>query len=104
MNSQAEQRPYFPFYRSFRDAIADLPQEIKLPIYEAIADFALDGVEPNSEVLGVIGGAMWKLILPNLETSWQKYRCGKQGGAPKGNKNNPQGNNQWTTNGRHRTG
>ena len=84
MSSQAEQRPYFPFYRSFRDAIAELPQETKLPIYEAIANYALDGVEPNSEVLGVIGGAMWKLILPNLVVSRQKYNNGCKGGCPKG--------------------
>ena len=99
----ANQRPYFTFYRSFRDAISKLPYSEQLPIYKAITDFALDGIEPNGEVLYGIGGVIWELVRPNLVASWRKYEVGKMGGAPKGNKNNPQGrgartNQELTTN------
>lgn len=99
----ATQRPYFTFYRSFRDAIAKLPDGEQLAIYKAIADFALDGVEPDGELLCGIGSVIWELIRPNLVASWRKYEVGKMGGAPKGNKNNPQGrgartNQELTTN------
>lgn len=101
--SQQINRPYFTFYRSFRDAIAKLPDGEQLAIYKAIADFALDGVEPNGEMLCGIGGVIWELIRPNLAASWRKYEAGKMGGAPLGSRNNPKGrgartNQELTTN------
>ena len=96
------ERQYFPFFRSYYNSIDNLPESMQLPLYRAIALFSLDFAEPDFSTLqdGYFLQAVWEGILPNLKASITKYRNGKKGGAPKGNRNGPNGRkgNQPTTN------
>lgn len=75
-NQEHEIRMSFSFYRSFRDALQDFPDEIRLKLYDAISDYALDFIEPN--LTGIANGA-WKLIKPLLDANIKKWRDGKKG-------------------------
>lgn len=76
----------FMFYRSFRDAIRQLPRRQQLALYDAIADYALDGTIPDID--NKIADAMFALMKPSID------RCKKtdltkpaRRGAPVGNRN-----------------
>lgn len=77
-------RDYFPFFRSFEDAISDLDDANQLVLYRAITRYGLYGKEP---ALTGLAATMWKLIYPNLRNSRKQYENGAKGGAPKGNGN-----------------
>lgn len=79
------QRDYFPFLRSFKDAINSLPDPDKLIVYEAITDYAFFQIEPNIE--SPMAKLCWVLIKPILEKQWNKVNAGSKGGAPIGNTN-----------------
>lgn len=64
-------RKSFVFYRSFRDALNDLPDDMQGRLYKAVADYALDGAEPNFST--GIESAVWKLIKTKLETNRKRY-------------------------------
>lgn len=70
-------RDGFVFYRSFREAIRELPEEERLKCYEVILDYALDEVEPNE--VG-ISSAIFKLIKPQIDANNKRYENGKKGG------------------------
>ena len=83
-------RDSFIFYRSFQKAIDACSQDDQLLIYKAIANYALDRVEPD---LSGVAQVCWVLIKPQLDANWKRYdngckggEFGKKGGAPKGNK------------------
>ena len=78
------QRNGFTFYRSFVNAIRKLPDADKLAVYEAIADYSLDGIEPNEEELSLYAQMLWEVILPNLDADRRRYENGTKGGCPKG--------------------
>ena len=89
-------RGAFTFYRSFRDAVEMTNKEEQLVLYKAIADYALDGIEPDVSTLGVLGQLCWTAISPNIKSGRRNYINGCNGGAPEGNcnakkqpKNNP---------------
>lgn len=77
-----EGRKYFTFYRSFFEAIEKCEEADQLALFRAIAEFGLNGVEPNfgNPMLDLV----WTLIRPNLDASWSKYVNGKKGGCPLG--------------------
>lgn len=71
-------------------------KEEQLVLYKAIADYALDGIEPDVSTLGVLGQLCWTAISPNIKSGRRNYIKGCNGGAPEGNcnakkqpKNNP---------------
>ena len=70
------ERESFVFYRSFRDALGELPSKMRLQIHEAIADYSLDGVEP--ELTGV-AKAIWLLVKPQLDANTKRYVNGCKG-------------------------
>ena len=73
-------RDAFIFYRSFVDAGKCIEDEAdRLMFFEAIINYALDGVEP--ELNGIISG-MFSLIKPNIDANNKKYENGKKGGRP----------------------
>lgn len=89
-------REAFTFYRSFRDAVDMTNKEEQLVLYKAIADYALDGIEPDISTLGALGQLCWTAISPNIKSGRKNYINGCNGGAPEGNcnakkqpKNNP---------------
>ena len=79
METETKRRDGFPFWRSFRDAIAEMPEPDQLPIFKAIADFWLDGTEPDMEALSQFGRVAWRSILPNLQSVWTKSEAGRRG-------------------------
>ena len=64
-------RKSFVFYRSFRDALNDLPDDMQGRLYKAVADYALDGAEPNFST--GVESEVWKLIKPQLEANMKRY-------------------------------
>lgn len=73
-------RDSFIFYRSFYEAIDELPEENQLQVYKAISAYAL-----NQEELELKGTAkaIFSLIKPQLDANYQKYINGKQKGNKK---------------------
>lgn len=80
-------RDSFVFYRSFYEAIQDIPKKHQVAIYSAIFSYAFDGEEPT---LCGVSNAIWKAIRPQLDASAKRYdnakkgaEYGKLGGRPK---------------------
>ena len=77
-------RGQFTFYRSYWDAIEELPSKSQLPILKAIIRYALFGEEPSN--LPSTCRAVFLLVKPTLDSSRKKAASGKQGGkTPKAN-------------------
>lgn len=70
-------RNQFTFYRSFWEAITDLPPKKRLKIFEIICEYALDGKQP--EIQG-IENSVFLLIKPTLDTSARRAESGRAGG------------------------
>lgn len=88
-----KERESFIFYRSFFLSVDRLPEDMQLPLYKAIAQYALDRIEPdfsNSRHLQFIE-AIWDGIKPQLDANYRRFVNGCKGGAPKGSSNNPNG-------------
>ena len=88
-------RESFIFYASFYDAIKELPNELRLEIFDAVCAYALNGDEPE---LSGVAKAIFTLIKPPLAASAARYEngCkgaeyGRLGGRPKKTPNEPQG-------------
>lgn len=80
---EENKRFQFTFYNSFYQAIQNLEsKEDQADFYNAICNYALNGVEPN--FTGMLKMA-WELIRPNLESSRKKAEAGKKGGQNKQN-------------------
>ena len=81
----------FVFYKSFYDAIKQIPEEYQLELYNTILQYSLEGIEPEN--LSNIASAMFTLIKPNIDSSQKKYEAsvknGRKGGRPKKPNNNP---------------
>ena len=84
-------RDSFVFYRSFFEALQDVPIEERACIYDAICDYSLNDIEPKLTGMQL---AIFKLIRPNIDSNKRKYEngkkgavFGKKGGRPK--KDNP---------------
>lgn len=98
-------RDSFIFYRSFKNAVRALPIEMRLNVYEAIIDYALEGIEPPQNG---IERAIFEIVRPQIDANNKRYEngckgaeCGKRGGAPIGNQNarkQPQNNPKTTPN------
>lgn len=99
-------RDTFIFYRSFKEAIAELEDKDKLAIYEAITDYALDFLPP-AFTTGYLK-SIFNVIKPILDKNAERWRngykgkdSGAKGGAPIDNKNalkQPQNNPKTTPN------
>ena len=79
------ERDSFIFYRSFYEAIQKCPDDVRLELYDAIAQYSLNvGYEPT---FSGVAEALWILIKPQLDANIKRYLNAQKGGAPKGNKN-----------------
>lgn len=86
-------RESFIFYASFYEALKELPDDIRLKVFDAVCEFALSGVEP---ALVGVEKAIFALIKPQISANHARYENGCKGGAPKGNQN-ARKNNQTET-------
>lgn len=82
-------RDSFVFYRSFYEAIRELPRDVQGEIYTAIMEYGLYGKE--TEHLKPIARSIFTLMKPLLNSNLARYENSKKGGAPKGLCNNPNG-------------
>ena len=71
-------RQQFTFYRSFWEALVELPSKQKAEVVCAICEYALDGVEPN---LQGVSKAIFTLIKPTLDAAARKADNGKAGAS-----------------------
>ena len=78
-------RDSFIFYRSFYEAIRDLPRDIQGEIYTAIMEYGLYGNETES--LKPIARSIFMLVKPIMDANYSRYENGCKGGRPKGEKN-----------------
>lgn len=79
------ERDSFIFYRSFYEAIKEIPDEEQIKVYKTISEYALNGSE--LEISG-ISKAIFTLIKPQIDANTKRYENGKKGGRkPKLNKN-----------------
>ena len=69
----------FIFYRSFAEAIDDLPDKDQLQVYRAIKEYALN--EKEVELTGV-AKSFFILIKPQLIANNKRYKNGCRGGKP----------------------
>lgn len=84
---EKEPRPdSFVFYRSFYDAIEQANEQEQFQLYRGIANYALNGTEPNFK--GLLR-AVWLVIKPQIEANYRRYlngckgaEHGKKGGRP----------------------
>lgn len=68
-------RDSFIFYRSFYEAISELPKENQADTYDAIMQYALN--QEEVELTGV-SKAIFSLVKPQLDANYKKYENGKQ--------------------------
>lgn len=63
------------FYRSFYEAIQNLPEPEQVKAYTAIMEYALNGVQP--EIDGV-AAAIFLLVKPQIDANNKRYENGKR--------------------------
>ena len=80
-----ESKESIVFYKSFYEAIQNIPQEEQLKLYNAIFSYSFTDTEP--EIEEGIARAMFILIKPNIDSANARYKAsvenGKKGGRPK---------------------
>lgn len=77
------ERDSFVFYRSFAECIQELDPAVQIECYNAIVNYALDGIEPDDN--GVVM-AIFKAFKPQIDANNRRYENGKRGGRkPKDN-------------------
>lgn len=76
------ERDSFVFYRSFYEAIKCLDDLEAIECFKAIADYALDGTDPEIEGAAK---AIFITVKPQIDANNRKYLNGCKGGKPKAN-------------------
>ena len=85
-NGGKNMRDSFIFYRSFYEAIKDLPRDIQGEIYTAIMEYSLYGNETDN--LKPIARSIFTLIKPQIDVNNKRFDNGNRGGRPKKNNQN----------------
>lgn len=75
-------RDSFVFYKSFVDAIHEIPVEYQLRAYEVIISYALDGTLPDDSEAWAIR-AIFQVCKSNIDANTKRYVDGHKGGRPK---------------------
>ena len=70
-----KKRDSFIFYRSFYEALKDLPEKERLEVYEAIATFSLEHKEIK---LSGVSKTIFTLVKPQLEANYKRYQNGSK--------------------------
>ena len=89
-------RDSFIFYRSFYEAIKDLPRDIQGEIYTAIMEYSLYGKETDN--LKPVARSIFTLIKPQIDVNNERFDNGCKGGRPlkKETKEKPSNNQKET--------
>lgn len=75
------ERDSFIFYKSFYEAIIDLPKDIRLEVLTAIIEYGLYGREPGE--LKPFARGMFRLVRPIIDVNNTRFENGKKGGRKK---------------------
>ena len=93
------ERESFVFYKSWLEAIKNLPREMQGEVLTAIIEYGLYG--ETTESLKPITNAMLAMVIPQINANNRKFENGLKGGRPpKGNQdesNSKPNNNQTIT-------
>lgn len=98
-------------FRSYIDAIAELPAELYKEVSRVLYAYAFDGIEPDKDATPT-ARAMFIALKSQIDFNIARYerarKNGSKGGAPKGTRNNPggrrgKGNNQEQTENKPKT-
>ncbi len=73
------------FYRSFHEALKELPPRYRNELYPALIEYGLTGVEP--EGLSLVAQSVFILCKAVMDSTAKRYDNACKGGAPKGNSN-----------------
>ncbi len=88
-------------FRSYIDAIAELPAELYKEVSRVLYAYAFDGIEPGDEA-SPTARALFIALKSQIDFNVARYeravRNGSKGGAPKGTRNNPNGRRGKKTN------
>lgn len=88
-------------FRSYIDAIAELPTELYKEVSRVLYAYAFDGIEPGDEA-SPTARALFIALKSQIDFNVARYeravRNGSKGGAPKGTRNNPNGRRGKRTN------
>ena len=88
-------------FRSYIDAIAELPAELYKEVSRVLYAYAFDGIEPDADA-SPTARAMFIALKSQIDFNIARYeravRNGSKGGAPKGTRNNPNGRRGKRTN------
>ena len=87
------ERDSFIFYRSFYESLSYLDKEQKADCLDAIARYALDGIEPQES--GIVM-AIFTTVKPQIDANNRRYLNGLKGGKPKANQNVTKANQNVT--------
>jgi len=75
-----DKRDSMVIYRSFYEAITDLPPNEQAKVWAAVFDY---GLNSNEQQLDGLASTIFKLIKPQLDANFKKYENGLKGGRPK---------------------
>ena len=88
-------------FRSYIDAIAELPAELYKEVSRVLYAYAFDGIEPD-DTASPTARALFIALKSQIDFNVARYeravRNGSKGGAPKGTRNNPNGRRGKRTN------
>ena len=88
-------------FRSYIDAIAELPAELYKEVSRVLYAYAFDGIEPGDDA-SPTARALFIALKSQIDFNVARYeravRNGSKGGAPKGTRNNPNGRRGKRTN------
>ena len=71
----------FIFYRSFYEALSELPDQERLQLYDLICRYGLEMSETDAE--SPIVRALFALVKPQIDANYKRKLDGKKGGRPK---------------------
>lgn len=63
------------FYRSFYDAIKNIPEPDQLKVYTAIMEYAMNDVQPETDGIAL---AIFLLVKPQIDANNKRYENGKK--------------------------
>ena len=69
-------RESFVFYRSFFEALQNVPKKNRADVYEAVFAYVFEASEPS---LSGVSRALWELMRPQLDSSMKRYENAKKG-------------------------
>ena len=84
MRMADEQKDGFVFYRSYIEAAQELPEERRWDFIRGIAEYALDGKDPEFTGLEKMA---FIIIRRSIDSSYKRYKASKENGKKGGNPN-----------------